>query len=540
VHVAPNIDEKRLNNAIKSFSYVGQPDGIVALFDNTLFGSAKEGLLFTGERVIYKQVFSDPISIGYSSIAKVEHVEKPVGDKGKLDVSVVVTLKNGDRVVLKDLLGCKYDQLTNLLDSVFSGFSEFKEERQLIPLAEMSEPLKVAYIKAVINMAFDNDGVVDEKELAEILLLMTRIRLSPDSRFALRSYMATPGPGASLGDLMHLMNTECPSGQERPLHLSLVKDLLNVYFSTGGSDPEQFAFLQKHRGLLLVGDEEIELAVMAIRNDHAMLKDDFTDDKMIAAVKLMSAKAAAIGTPLAAVYLSGSVVGLSAAGMTSGLAALGMGGVLGMSSMATGIGVAVLLGVGVYAGVRKLTGANELGQSKRRELMLNEIIKQTQLTISLLIQDINFITARLNSLIESAGAQDSQIRKLMALMQQLSTTGTVLTDRAQAAQQGSARLRCAQFLDERKLKLLTKEPTKASLKDHIASFYEPREFQSEVDGKTTKVTKLAIRKDKTAEELESLAGSFALIGYFDVSEVIMGNAADIAERAKSSLAGLFK
>ena len=63
----------------------------------------------------------------------------------------------------------------------------------------------------------------------------------------------------------------------------------------------------------------------------------------------LAASLASAGVPLAAIAVSGSVFGLSAAGITSGLAALGLG--LGMAS---GIGVVVGIGVGSYLGVRWL------------------------------------------------------------------------------------------------------------------------------------------------------------------------------------------
>lgn len=540
VHIAPNIDAKKLNNAIKVFGYMGSPASVIALFDNTLFGSAKEGLLFSGEKVIYKAMLTEPVSVSYNAISSVELVETPTGKKDKVETSVVVTCVDESQLTLKNLIDCRYDKLAALLNSAATEFTEFKEERQLVPVNEMTEALKVAYVKIIINMAFANDGEVDQREFAELLLLMTRIAVTSESRLILRSYMASAASLATPAELMRTISSECPEGQEKSLHISLVKDLVNTYFSTGGTDVGQFAFLQENRGLLKVTDREIELTVMAIKNDRAMLKEDYTDDMMIAAMKSLSAKAAAVGVPLAAVYLSGSVIGMSAVGMTTGLSFLGMGGLLGMSSMATGIGVAVLLGVGAYAGVRKLTGADELSHSKRRELMLNEVIKQTQTTISLLIQDINFITEKLNGVIQSAGAQDVQIKTLMKLMQQLTSAGAILTGQTQAAQQGAARLRCAQFLDERKLKLLTKEPTKAEFYGFIMSFYEEQEIQTEgKDDPSGAVAKLVMRKDKTADELEALAGAFASIGYFNAAEVLKGNAADLAGRAKGMFTEVF-
>jgi uncharacterized tellurite resistance protein B-like protein len=63
----------------------------------------------------------------------------------------------------------------------------------------------------------------------------------------------------------------------------------------------------------------------------------------------VAASLAATGIPIAAVAVSGTVFGLSAAGITSGLAALGLG--LGMAS---GLGVAVAIGVGSFFSVRWL------------------------------------------------------------------------------------------------------------------------------------------------------------------------------------------
>lgn len=539
--IAPQIDEKKLNNAVKSFAFGGSPSNVVALLDNTLLGSGKDGILFTGEQLIYRASFSDPVSVPYASIASAEYVETVIGSKSdKIEVSLLVHRNEGSSLPITGLLNCNYRKLAETLQACVQEFSEYKEERQLVSIDELSEALKVAYVQAVINMAYDNDDMIDDKEFAEILQLMTRLDLSPETRFTLRAYMGSSDAQIPLETLLAQIDNQSPAGQIKALHISLVKDLINLFYSTGGRDIGAFAFLQKNRGLLIVSDEEIELAVLAIKNDHDMLRDDMTDDQIASALKLLSAKAAAVGTPLAAVYLSGSVVGMSAAGLTSGLASLGMGGLLGMSGMMTGIGVAVLIGVGTYAGVRKLTGANELTRSKRRELMLNEVIKQTQLTISLVMKDINFITGKLNEYILAHGAQDEKIKKLLGLMTQMTGAGTVLTDKSNSAQASATKLRCAQYLDEGKLKSLTREPTKAELHDFILGFYEERSVVvASKDAEEQTVTKLGIKRDKNSKELESLARAFEAIGYFNVSDVLKGTAADVAGKAREKLSGLF-
>ncbi|MDY0273146.1 MAG: hypothetical protein RBR37_11660 [Advenella sp.] len=540
--VAPNINEKKLNNAVKAFGFTGSPSTVVALYDNTLFGSAKEGILFTGEQLIFRLSSTDPIRVPFASIDMVEYIETVSGNKGeKIEKSLLIRRKEGADIPVTGLLNCDYRKMSEVLQICAQDFTEFKEERQLIPIDELEEPLKIAYVQIIINAAYDNDQMIDDKEFAEILQLMTRLNLSAETRFTLRTYMSSIEEHIPLETLLEHLDTHSPDGQIKALYISLVKDLINLYYSTDGRDITQFGFLQKNRALLKVSDEEIDLALMAIKNDYDMLKDDITDDQIVSALKLLSAKAAAVGTPLAAVYLSGSVVGMSAAGLTSGLASLGMGGLFGMSGMVTGIGVAVLIGVGAYAGVRKMTGANELSRFKRRELMLNEIIKQTQLTISLTMKDINFITLKLNEYIEVHGAQNLKIKQLAKLISKMTSAGSVLTEKTNLAQASVNKIKCAQYLDERKLRSLTREPTKAELYDFIMGFYEERSIViSKGDAEEEKAEiRLCIKHGCSTKELENLGQAFEAIGYFNVSDVLRGTAADAVEKAREKFGGIF-
>ena len=446
-------------------------------------------------------------------------------------------LNEGGNVSIKDMIDCDYLQLAKLLQSCAVDFDNFREERQLIPVEEMSDALKVSYVKTIINMAFSDDGVVDEKEFAEVLMLMTRLNLSADARFELRTYLSSVGSLASVENLMATINAECPEGQIGPVHVSLAKDLINTHLSTGGSSLADFRFFADNRHLLNVSDGELELIIMAIETDYKMLKSEYSDDYLVKAIKSMSAKAAAVGTPLAAVYLSGSVVGLSAAGITSGLATLGMGGILGLSGMASGIGVAVLIGLGTYTGVRKLTGADEMTKSRRRELMLNEVIKKTQLTIALLVQDINFVVTKLNAVMVTTDRHEAQIRKLVDRMQQMTSAGDILVGMADSARSSAARIRCPGVLNVTRLHSLTRDPTKIPLYDFIFGFYEERTEVSEKDGSEAHIA--VLRQDCDARNLEKLVNAFDAIGYFDAAEVAKGAALGVAMKAKDKLAGQF-
>lgn len=525
VFVAPGIPDKKLNNAAKAYNLADSFSSIVAIFDNTVFGSAKEGIVFTGVKMIYRKVMSDPVELVFNDFETVEYIEDiTTNDKGKekKEEYINITLKDGSVTKIKGLMDCDYQQLATVLDHVHKDFSEYKEENQIITLAEMPEELKVAYVKVIVNMAFSSAGEVDKKEFAEILLLMTRLDLSTESRFTLRGYIGSADNQEPLPSLLGTIDGVCSASHNKSIKISLVKDLISTYMSVNGGSYQDFAFLNENKALLGVSDGEIELAAMAIEQDFNMLREDVTDDVLKKGMKELGAKAAAVGVPVAAVYLSGSVIGMSAAGITSGLATIGMGGFLGFSSMATGIGVAVLIGVGAYKGIRQLTGANELDKHKRRELMLNEVIKQTQTTLAMLIDDLNHITVKFNNALNEHGFQEEKIRKLQKMMTALTGAASVLNQKSSDMQKSSIKLRCPAVLDEAKLKSLTAEPVKQQFYPVIMSFYEEHEVQEEKQDQIVTVTQLRMKQGIPNKDLEKIADIFEGIGYFKAGDVIKG------------------
>lgn len=536
IYIAPNIPEKKLNKAIKSFKYEGNPENIIALLDTTLLGSGADGLMFTGEKVIFKPAYFDPHHIKYETITDVI----VNFEKSKAETATIVT--ESTKIQLEYIASsCDLVELEKILEHVSKEFDEYTEQRQVVPLEEMDEKLKLAYLKIIINMTYENDQVIDKKEMAEIFLLMNRLGLKQETRFEIRSYMFAPDQLQETSILFDELNKNIMDGQLNTIHISLAKDLINIYFSTQSRDLGKFDFLNKNRSLLNIKDSDLDIVVLALETDYKLLEDDFTDDKMTAAFKELSAKAAAVGTPLAAVYLSGSVIGMSAAGMTSGLAMLGMGGILGLSSMATGIGVAILIGVGTYAGVKKITGSNELSNYKRKQLMLSEVIKQTQDTISTILDDINYITSKLNStIVETTKLTENQsalkiingkLLQQIAMLKGVSGAADILNGKVHDAKGSSNKLKCPAILDLSKLEALTAEPTKKKFYDFILGFYIEKELIEEKNTDTEVVKKWVIDTSKKGE-FAQLAKAFEAIGYFNVSDVLAG-------KTKQALSGLF-
>src|SRR5205085_10284638 len=121
--------------------------------------------------------------------------------------------------------------------------------------------------------------------------------------------------------------------------------------------------------------EAIERAVLELKEAPARGENDnhAADPADADALKRVAAGLPAVGIPIAAVSVLGSVGGLSAAGITSGLAALGLG--LGM---VPGIGVAIIGGTVVYGGLSKVL---DVGGRQAKERAQAEAERKAELVI---------------------------------------------------------------------------------------------------------------------------------------------------------------
>jgi hypothetical protein len=146
------------------------------------------------------------------------------------------------------------------------------------------------------------------------------------------------------------------------------------------------------------------------------------DDKQAAdALKRAASSLSGVGVPMAAIAYSGSVVGLSAAGITSGLAALGLG--LGMLP---GIGVAIALGTAIYIGMNSLF---DTGQKRKKERLQKERQRKAQLAIQNLQETIGTLLERLANLQESAADAEANKEAVKKLNDRLRKLKRVLSRR---------------------------------------------------------------------------------------------------------------
>ncbi|MBO6576622.1 MAG: hypothetical protein JJ896_13420 [Rhodothermales bacterium] len=89
LYVAPHIPTDKLDNAIKDYAPDVQIPEVLALYDGTLLGSAKDGVVFCKERLVFQNTdLQAPQEIRYDDIVRVNARKKLLrGTKVYLDVN---------------------------------------------------------------------------------------------------------------------------------------------------------------------------------------------------------------------------------------------------------------------------------------------------------------------------------------------------------------------------------------------------------------------------------------------------------------------
>jgi len=100
IHVAPSIPDKKLNNAILSYAPDVDPDKVVLLHDDTVFGSAAEGLIVTEDGLYGKDLDGE---LKFNKFKKIKSV---VIDKGLLYHTLLVNGKTFIDITQPDYAAC--------------------------------------------------------------------------------------------------------------------------------------------------------------------------------------------------------------------------------------------------------------------------------------------------------------------------------------------------------------------------------------------------------------------------------------------------
>ena len=290
-------------------------------------------------------------------------------------------------------------------------------------VSALSAGAKLLYCRVLVSLALV-DGLLDPREIANLYLFASTIGLDGEARSELRSELSgaqrdaasdagTPDATVELSRELHDL---LEKDQHEPVFTVLVRDLVRI-----SRADRHAADVERERIALVAGlvfpesaDEVVQAAERLVTTEEDFASGKITASQLETAIKDIAAKAAAFGVPIAAVSLSGSVSGLGAAGITSGLAALGFGGLLGLSAMVTGIGTVVILGVAVHQGARYVLGTNEREREHRREHLIQLVIKNHQQAMAELTDDIAGLAHRMEAYLTQTTRNEQRLAALRA------------------------------------------------------------------------------------------------------------------------------
>lgn len=291
-----------------------------------------------------------------------------------------------------------------------------RSSAEVVDLSALDKHVKLLYCRVLIGVAAV-DGSMDPREVANLYLFMSTISAEVDTRGELRFEIARARDAASEPSTIEAAQELWGQLEEdrETVFTMLLKDLVRTARADGDAAQVERSLIESIAQVAFGGSagkavEGIEELVSA---EEQFASGKLEPSKFEKTTKDIVAKGAAFGVPLAAVNVVG-VSGLGAAGLTSGLAALGFGGVLGLSAMVTGIGTVVILGVVAYQGTRYVLGTSEREKSKRRENLIQEVIKNHQAAIADLSADIAGLAERMEGVVTNSAGNEERLARLRA------------------------------------------------------------------------------------------------------------------------------
>ena len=219
-------------------------------------------------------------------------------------------------------------------------------ENQKHPLETYSENEKIAYLSILSAISYvDKEFSDDEKHQLDSLLAQLEISDEGKSKvYSAVFSIQNEDKVANLEAIQELDNSE--------LKYTLISDLCLFALSDSIFSDEEYQYILGIAAMLEITQEQVD-TIKSVQENLFKIKDiPQNSEKAKALIKESASKLAGVGVPIGAIAVSGSMFGLSAAGITSGLAALGA--LVGGGMLAGAVVVVPAIAVGSAIGVKKL------------------------------------------------------------------------------------------------------------------------------------------------------------------------------------------
>ena len=220
------------------------------------------------------------------------------------------------------------------------------EEQKKHPLEQYSENEQVAYLSILSSVCYV-DKEFGDKEKRQLDVLLAQLKISDVGKAKIYSAVFNlqhEDKLANLEAIQKLGSTE--------LKYTLISDLCLFSLADSKFTDEEYQYILGIGEALGITQEQIA-AIKAIQNDLDRIKAVPSNTRRFRRViKDSASNLARVGVPIGAIAASGSVFGLSGAGIASGLAALGA--LVGGGMLAGAVIVVPAIAAGSAYGVKKL------------------------------------------------------------------------------------------------------------------------------------------------------------------------------------------
>lgn len=256
---------------------------------------------------------------------------------------------------------------------------------------------QIAAFYGLVFAAAATDGCMSHDELMQIFSIMNLEQLSQQTRNEIREYIVTPP------DLNHCLSLLKESSDD--LKFSVAINVMEILLADNFISPEEECFLEDVYKQLGVSEEQRDAIENFVRKAKDIANKGIDDEA--AEITLKNAVAGLLATGVSITALcSTSVIGLSVAGVSSGLAALGIGIVFGIFP---GIGMSILLGTAIFVGLGRVFDNRK--NTKEKQIVANRE-RKAQLVIKNLTESIKILQERINDLEEESKTNKEKLNEL--------------------------------------------------------------------------------------------------------------------------------
>ncbi len=220
------------------------------------------------------------------------------------------------------------------------------EEQKKHPLEEYSENEQIAYL-SILSAVCYVDKEFGDKEKRQLDVLLAQLKISDVGKakiYASVFNLQHEDKQAYLETIQSLSNTE--------LKYTLISDLCLFSLVDSKFTNEEYQYILGIGEVFGVTKEQVD-AIKSIQENLDKIKDiPSNSERFKQVIKDSAANLVGVGVPIGAIAASGSVFGLGAAGITSGLATLGA--LVGGGMLAGAVIVVPAIALGAAYGVKKL------------------------------------------------------------------------------------------------------------------------------------------------------------------------------------------